>query len=575
MKPRGWKVRVVERKGEQEAFFMIPVGEVAPGRAPKTWNMEIVESGGEKGVYYMAPIHEAMTSADLQRKRGLIGRLTSLFRPKYANVTSDADDEGSTDMAPIGGAALMFGGSGGSQTASAYYAYTKLEQTRKARYADYEQMDQESIETSVALDVTVANIYTSNEGDEDSYKIQAEGEVERVLKEMDDRVSMAEYSRAVCRDALLHGDNFTEIVVDENRAVMRLKPLPARLMRRQEDEFGRLHAERAFALADDDGVARVEFPHWAVVHLRMHHRLGDMYGTSQFAAARRPWRQLHLMEDGIVLNRLTRASKRYAYLIDVPKPTGAMDNAEWAKIVAQAKTQLRRRSIVDSEGRLDLRKAPLIPEDDVFLPVYPESRGDVRVFDSGDVSGNLEDVRYFRDKQITAGRVPKAYLGLEGDSRSRATMTWQDIEYARLCRSEQKTMASWHREIYDRQLHLAGIGFDKDSYKIVFPPISFVDEQLRAQVEMLKWQIAQTMKQTFGIPTEWILRHVIRLSDEDTKEILAGIREPEQQQPSGFGGIPWGGEQVASRIREQRHMAELRDMITAIRRERLMRPVEV
>lgn len=147
----------------------------------------------------------------------------------------------------------------------------------------------------------------------------------------------------------------------------------------------------------------------------------------------------------------------------------------------------------------------------------------------------------------------------------------------------RKRFSKFLREVYKRQIvALTGAPPKADAITITWPAISFIDQKMRVEVELLKWQIATLAKQSFGVPTPWLLSEIIGLDDDDIGEIEAGMQEPAQgAQPGAF---PIGGpgsmaanpemtradrEAAKAQFFNDRRLAaevhELRDLITQVR----------
>lgn len=531
----------------------------------------------------LVTLEEAFTLADEAKKKGLIARIGSRVKQWFKPQTSDADDEGGTT--DIGSTATAVSIGEGFYSTN-LYKMRKEEQTRSGRYKDYEKMDEECTELNRALNVTVSNVFVSREGDQESYVIKSkDAQTLKLLEDLDQRTRGQEEWPGICRSLLMFGDDFEEIVIDSNLSIVRLKWLNQKFMHRNEDDFGRLVAEAAYIMKEEGSdTPLAAFKPWQVVHIRHDYQRGNLYGRSFFFAARRPWRLLQMMEDGIVMNRLVRAVDRLVYYIPIEKGT---DEEEAKRIVEDAKDSMQRTSVVDANtGKLDLRKSPLADDEDIFVGTNAENPAKVeRLMASGNI-GQLKDVEYVQNKMFMATSVPKSYLGLERDVNAKATLGWQDIEYARMCRHIQKTIAGSQRRVYDLQLVLLGRTPDKELYQVEYPAISFIDEEMKASIEQMKWNIAVVAK-GMNIPLEWILLNILKLTDEQAQEIITMMGpEPAPQQipgPQIPGMIPMGQpspvalrnarEQIFQNERMVKAIQELHDMIVVIQDERLNQPV--
>jgi ribosomal protein L12E/L44/L45/RPP1/RPP2 len=537
---------------------------------------------GVQEEHYLVPINESF-EAEMRRKQGLIARvgaaLRSWFRPRVSEPVQGATTETGTSAA--------FAASYGDGLAGAIDSIS-MDSKRRALYRDYEKIDKESVELSRALTVTVRNVFMSREGDENSYKISSkDAHVLKMLQDLDKRVEMRKELPSICRSYLLYGDEFEEPVVDEAMSIVRIKWLNQHFMRRHEDEYGRLDEERPFTMVGEDGSLVATFAPFQVIHMRYDRQRGDMYGRSFLFTARKSWRQLSVCEDGMLMAVVSGAADRL--LVKVPYPPTA-DDAQARKLVKQAKEDMKRSTIIDqTTGKLDLRKAVIADSQEIFMGVPADNPGAAGVerLAGGNASTVIIQVaEYFQSKKIMSTGCPKSYLGLERDVNAKATLSWQDIEFARMLRAIQGDMAGFQRTVYDMQLELLGRQPEEGLYEIEYPAISFVDEQMRASVEQVRWQIAG-LARGLEVPLRWILLNILKLPEEDVEEIILN-REPGPKAAApapAFGpqtpGADAGAESL-ERVRERvfanaelsKNVAELRDMIYVIQAERLNRPVK-
>ena len=539
----------------------------------------IDESTGDERQYALVPIEEIEQEP---AQKTLIQRVMAAIKSK-----TEKDNE--TPLTTDSGISL-FAGSASALIALRYYDEIKIQQARRAMLEDYERMDQECVEVQTALDITVGNVFLPMEGDQEAHEIVSDDEqVKTLLDSVDKRIESHEILPEICRGLLRYGDSFEEVVVDNHPRVARLKYLHPKFMVRKEDPFGRLLDENSFEMQDESKQVVATFTPWQVVHSRFRHERGNLYGRSFYHNSRRPWRQLSMMEDGVCIRYLTRAGKRLAFYIPVPKN---VQPEEKRKIVRESIDRLKRRSTMDSDGKMDLRRNPMADDEDYYIPVEEgaEGRAKVELLDSGGMNDNLAPVFYFRDKVVLPTRVPKAYMGLEQDTRGRAMLGWQDIEFGRVVRAVQKQMAGMQRKVYDIELVLNGITPEDGLYEVQYPPISFVDEQMKATVEQTKWTIAQLAKTSMGIPTRWLLENIIKLSEEDVAEVVNNLEPIQQSSWGGGGGGRWESmspqgfglkemsnvkEAVFGNLRLQSELVDLKAKIKAVLTERLHMPVSV
>jgi len=438
----------------------------------------------------------------------LIQRITALWRrgtPSSVVVSGEPSD--STTETSVTGAIV-----------DGYFKELKLSRLRKDRYRDFEQMDEEYPEIASALDIYADNATNPKEETGDPFWVESDNEkVKKILEECSDRLELKDVIWEIARNISMYGDEFDEVVVDKTPEVARLKYLAPETMFRNEDEYGRLK-EQAYHQRDvTTHVTVAEFEKWQIVQFSNAGRR-KKYGRSVLDPIRRPYKQLQMMEDGMVIGRLTRAHLRYKWLIDV---TG-MDQKQAQDHLKKVKKDLRKkRTINPVTGKLDVNTNPLTAEEDFFVGVTKDSKADVDVVQGQGNLGDIGDVEHFQNKLFSGLKVPKAYLGLERDINAKATLTEQDIQFARSVRRVQAAVRKGLRQLFDLELILKGIIVANVEYSIKFSSISMVDEMRKWQVEKIKAEVARIYGVEIDVLSdEFILSTFLGLSDEQIAQIL-------------------------------------------------------
>ncbi|MHA1613301.1 MAG: portal protein [Candidatus Thorarchaeota archaeon] len=469
----------------------------------------------EDGSYEQHVIVPVGLLQESSQKSGLANWFSSFFKSRDSisqdNISKD-DNPSQTTAIDVSAAAVA---------SRHIYDQMQMDNTRLAKYEDYEKMEKESSILQRALSVVVNNTFMSRKGDGNSWEVESEDTpaAVKVIDEVNERTSLRTIMPSIYRSGLQYGDGFEEVVFDNKRLITDLRWLPPKNMIRNQDAFGRLLPEASFSLVDTIGAndAIAHLPWWQCVHLRHAHRRGDRYGTAMFYSSRRSFRILRPMEDSVALNRIISGVDRLAITFPVPKNTSAKNRQLMAAEMARKFTT---KITVDSDGRVDFNRNPLLDTENFFIGVADGEKASVERISGSLVTDQLSDVEYFQNDLILGQPVPKAYLGLERDINSKATLGWEDIEFARQLRWNQQEVAWFLREIYDRQLQALNMESGKKIYKLVFPSISFIDDEMLWSVMQMRWKIATEARATLGVPVEWLLKEVVGLDDDAIERIV-------------------------------------------------------
>jgi hypothetical protein len=444
--------------------------------------------------------------------------LKAWFSSFFKNKTDIAQDNIAKEDDPNQSTAIDV--SSAASGSNYMYGQMQLDNTRLARYEDYETMENESTVLERALSVVTSNTFMSRKGDGESWELKTEDQaVAKVVEGVDERTSVRKLMPSIYRSALQYGDGFEEVVFDRSKLIIDLRWLPPKNIVRNEDQFGRLFPEAAFSLVDSLGANDVmaHLPWWQCIHLRHSHRRGARYGTAMFFPSRRPFRILRPMEDSVALNRIVSGVDRLAITFPVPKNTSAKDRRRMSQEMARNFTS---KISVDADGRVDFTRNPMLDTENFFIGVTSDEQAKVERISGSMITDNLKDVEHFQNDMITGTGVPKAYLGLERDVNAKATLSWEDIEFGRQLRWNQQEVAWFLRELYDRQLQVLNMSSGMKVYKLIFPAISFIDEEMLWSVMMMRWKIASEARITLGIPIEWLLSEIVGLDEEAVDKIV-------------------------------------------------------
>lgn len=172
------------------------------------------------------------------------------------------------------------------------------------------------------------------------------------------------------------------------------------------------------------------------------------YGASFLEAARPYYKQRQLLDDLLILARLTRSSFYRLFSVDV----GAASSQDTARMIRELKSAVSsKQSINVSTEVFSSRSSPILTGGNVYFPVR-NGQGAVTVQEVGgevNVSA-LADIDYFDDRYYGALKVPKQFLGQSDEAPGGlgdTTLTQLDIRYARTVKRCQRIIKSGLRDL--------------------------------------------------------------------------------------------------------------------------------
>jgi hypothetical protein len=142
----------------------------------------------------------------------------------------------------------------------------------------------------------------------------------------------------------------------------------------------------------------------------------------------------------------------------------------------------------------------------------------------------IEDVTYLRDKLFSALKVPKAYLGYEGELEGKATLAAEDIRFARTVERIQKILISELTKI--ALVHLYAQGYDGASltnFELSLTTPSIIYDQERIALLKEKVELANQMQESKLMPTDWIYDNIFHFSEDQYQEYRDLIIEDQKR----------------------------------------------
>ena len=400
---------------------------------------------------------------------------------------------------------------------TAYNPYDNLQanymssQQRTERYVDFDQMEY-TPEIASALDI-YADEMTTYSSLTPMLKIECDNEeIKAILESLYLNVLNIEHNLfSWCRTMCKYGDFFLYLDLDDNLGITSVIGLPTQELERLEGE----DKTNPNYVQYQWNSAGLTFENWQVGHFRI---LGqdkyNPYGTSVLEPARRIWRQLTLLEDAMMAYRIVRSPERRAFYIDV----GNIPPQDIEQYMQKVMTQMKRNQVVDPQtGRVDLRYNPLSVEEDYFIPVRGQSSTKIESVAGGKYTGDIDDVKYLRDKLFSALKVPAAYISSDSDKamEDKTTLAQKDIRFARTIQRLQRSIISELEKI--GIIHLYTLGYrDEDlvSFTCHLNNPSKIAEMQELEHWKTKFDIAGSATEGF-FSKQWLSKTLFGLSDDE------------------------------------------------------------
>ena len=274
----------------------------------------------------------------------------------------------------------------------------------------------------------------------------------------------------------------------------------------------------------------------------------QVYGHLQKAI--KPTNQLRMIEDSVVIYRISRAPERRIFYIDV----GNLPKPKAEAYLKDIMTRYRNKLVYDANtGEVKDDRNQMSMLDDFWLPRREGGRGtEITTLGGGQNLRELEDVKYFQKKLYKSLNIPISRLEDAGGgfNLGRSTeITRDEIKFSKFIQRLRKKFAELFQDLLKTQMILKGIITDEDWTNIKeYIIYDFQDDnhfQELKDMEILKERIQALNDVNEFVGTyysvEYIRRYILRQSDTEIEEIDKQIEDEKKKGVMGDdAGTPPG-----------------------------------
>lgn len=381
----------------------------------------------------------------------------------------------------------------------------QLEFNRRHRYREYEEMDQYP-EIGAAFDI-YADDSTQKDPRNNKFSVKSDSAlVVNEVEELFDAIDLDRFMWDIVRNTVKYGDCFIELILDVNRpseGLKKMKILNPNWILRVENEFGHLKKflqeipnnetmNYSNSPIGQKPVKYIELDKNQIVHFRLHTSdpLFYPYGKSIAALCHRTFRSLKMMEDAMMIYRMSRAPERRIFYVD----TGNLPTSKAEMFMERLKEKFKKEKFYNGvKGTVDARYNPMSMDEDFFVPTKNGRGTKIDTLPGATNLGEIEDVRYFRDKLLAALKVPKDYLVEKDKSPERkANLSQLDVKFARTIHRVQQNIELGLTAIVKRHLELKNFPASVvRAVKIALPEPSDMSAKRKLDLDAQKLNVIQ------------------------------------------------------------------------------------
>ena len=273
----------------------------------------------------------------------------------------------------------------------------------------------------------------------------------------------------------------------------------------------------------------------------------NTFVISYLHKAIKPLNQLRMIEDAVVIYRLSRAPERRIFYIDV----GNLPKGKAEQYMRDVMTKYRNKMVYDANtGELRDDRKHMSMLEDFWLPRREGGKGtEITTLPAGQNLGQIEDVQYFQKKLLQSLSVPYSRMeqqqggGMAGIGRT-TELTRDELRFNKFINRLRNKFSQLFDHALRVQLSLKGVcteeewdKFRENIYYDYKKDNNFV-ELKESDLLQQRLSILNLVEPYVGkyYSQEWVKKNVLRLTDEEIEEMQKQIDDeppPVQMGPDG------------------------------------------
>ena len=260
---------------------------------------------------------------------------------------------------------------------------------------------------------------------------------------------------------------------------------------------------------------------------------------SHLHKAMKPLNQLRMMEDAVVIYRISRAPERRIFYIDV----GNLPKMKAEQYLRDMMTKHKNRLTYDmTTGDIRDDRRHMSMTDDFWLPRREGGRGtEITTLPGGQNLGEMEDVLYFQKRLYKALNVPISRLESDtGFSLGRASEISRDeIKFGKFIRRLRARFSILFDKILEKQLILKGVIAPEEwaniqsSLRYDYMVDNHFEELKESEMLQNRLQILRDIDEYKGeyFSKNWIRKKVLFMNEDEIEDIDKQIDDEKQNEP--------------------------------------------
>jgi hypothetical protein len=277
----------------------------------------------------------------------------------------------------------------------------------------------------------------------------------------------------------------------------------------------------------------------------------NTFVISYLHKAIKPLNQLRMIEDAIVIYRISRAPERRVFYIDV----GNLPRGKAEQYLRDIMIKYRNKLVYDANtGELRDERKHMSMLEDFWLPRREGGKGtEITTLPAGQNLGELEDVKYFQKKLLQSLNVPYSRLesqegGLAGLGRSQE-VTRDELKFAKFVIRLRNKFSQLFDDLLRTQLVLKGVctreEWDEFKEQIYydFRKDNNFTELREAELLQNRLQMVQLVDPFVGryFSNQYVKEKILMMTEEEIQQMDEQIQEEKDTLPADMQGPVLGG----------------------------------
>ena len=225
----------------------------------------------------------------------------------------------------------------------------------------------------------------------------------------------------------------------------------------------------------------------------------------------------------MLISRIMRAPERRIFYTDV----GNIPSNEVDAYMQKMMDKMKKVPYMDEQtGEYNLRFNLQNMVEDYYIPVRGGDSGTKIDTLAGMEWTGIDDLEYIKTKMMAALQIPKAFLGYDEGISGKATLSSEDVRFARTIQRLQRIIASELSKI--AIVHLYSQGYRDESlvdFEIELTNPSTIFEKEKIEIWQDKVSVATDMVENKFFSYDWVYKNVFNMSEDDIKEVQDQVIE--------------------------------------------------